>query len=1382
MRAPFRALSVLALAGALLAGRSALAAEPLDAPPFTLGAAALRALAPAPDEAHPVTVLLDEVTFTVDVAGRCETRYRVVFAAATQASAESWASLEHDWAPWYEERPAIRARVLTKDGREHLLDPATIAESLADEGENPELFSNRRVLRAPLPAMSAGVVVEQEILVRESRPYFAAGFVRRVSLGRGVPVRRARVVIDAPEALPLRTAVQPAGAARTARSAATGRVRHVFEAGPIAAIERIETGADVRQVASVAFSTAESWKAVAAEYERIVAAQIGDASLESLVRPLVGRADAPRAVAAKLLARLQRDVRYTGLEFDEASIVPRRPAETLKRRYGDCKDKAALLVAMLQTAGVPASVALLSTGFGPDVDPELPGLGVFDHAIVYVRVPEPFWIDPTSVYSRAGELPPADAGRLALVATSSTTGLVSTRDAEAKDSVTVETREFFLAESGPARVVETTDWSGSGEAGWREDFAGRTKKEMGERLADYVEGEYLAKGDPTFTASDPADLSRPFQLRLEVARAGRGSSDNDEALAVIFPSQITRSLPTVLTPEGDEEDEDAEADANAPRNARKRVHGYVFPTPFTTEWRYVVVPPPGFAPLAPPESGKSAVGTGSLTRELAVDPDGTVRATLRFETGPRRITAAQVESWRRDLEELGKARPLFVRFEQIGSAHLRAGRVRQALEEFRRLAALHPKEALHHTQIASALLHGGLGEAARQAARTAVRVEPGSAVAHRTLGWTLQHDLLGRRFKKGFDRAAALAAYRKAKELDPQDVVGRADLAILLEYDEEGRRYSKKADLPEAIAEYRALRTDLHEKRFDPNLVSAIVWTRDWNTLAETARGMERTDASTQALILAAAMREGVDAGIREAARLVVDQSGRRTAMQGVGGTLLTLREYDHALAFLGAAAAGAPNEAQIRGGLEALRRVKRREALPPPGDDPAGVVRRFLERIAAPDAPDDAMKALFTNRLRETWDTESKKVLSARKKLSSSPLPADVVLDLALAVLEFPVEGSEEAGWRVGLRGAAGEKAVNETLFVTREEGTCRIAGTTESLGAMGWEARRRIDAGDLAGARRWLDLLREEMRAPGPDDPYAGPAFARLWQRGKEADAARTRVAIAVLLAATKEDDASLATLESERARAADPQERDGLEHALAAVYVTRGRWKDAAEMAAALLERHPDSDTAFVWRVEGLWRSGRVDEARTVAEERRKRLPGDLAALRELAYVAQAAERYETWLELERAVLSNAKARAGDFNNAAWAALFLPGPFDRALDDARRGVELTKRASHHELHTFAAVLAEAERPGEARQAILEAIALNDDDEPAAEDWYVLGRIAELYGEAASAAEAYGKVERPKETATLGGSTYLLAQRRLAALKGAPPPQPSRPPARRG
>jgi hypothetical protein len=55
---------------------------------------------------------------------------------------------------------------------------------------------------------------------------------------------------------------------------------------------------------------------------------------------------------------------------------------------------------------------------------------------------------------------------------------------------------------------------------------------------------------------------------------------------------------------------------------------------------------------------------------------------------------------------------------------------------------------------------------------------------------------------------------------------------------------------------------------------------------------------------------------------------------------------------------------------------------------------------------------------------------------------------------------------------------------------------------------------------------------------------------------------------------------------------------------------------------------------------------------------------------------------------------------------------------------------------------------------------------DEPNGEVWYVLGRIAEQYGERDIAIADYRKLEKPKEPLSIPTSTWRLAQMRLKAM----------------
>ena len=62
----------------------------------------------------------------------------------------------------------------------------------------PYIFSDEKLLRGPLPAIVVGAVVEEEIETNEIRPLFDHGIVERFLLAQQYPVRKLRLVIDAP--------------------------------------------------------------------------------------------------------------------------------------------------------------------------------------------------------------------------------------------------------------------------------------------------------------------------------------------------------------------------------------------------------------------------------------------------------------------------------------------------------------------------------------------------------------------------------------------------------------------------------------------------------------------------------------------------------------------------------------------------------------------------------------------------------------------------------------------------------------------------------------------------------------------------------------------------------------------------------------------------------------------------------------------------------------------------------------------------------------------------------------------------------------------------------------------------------------------------------
>ncbi len=102
----------------------------------------------------------------------------------------------------------------------------------------------------------------------------------------------------------------------------------------------------------------------------------------------------------RMLRCVQDNVRYVAIELGEGGKIPHKSEDTLRRRYGDCKDMATLLLSLLDGREEDASMALIRTRgqAGWKVDP-LPTLQFFNHAVVCVdREDGGIWLDATDEY------------------------------------------------------------------------------------------------------------------------------------------------------------------------------------------------------------------------------------------------------------------------------------------------------------------------------------------------------------------------------------------------------------------------------------------------------------------------------------------------------------------------------------------------------------------------------------------------------------------------------------------------------------------------------------------------------------------------------------------------------------------------------------------------------------------------------------------------------------------------------------------------------------------------------------------------------------------------------------------------------------------------
>jgi tetratricopeptide (TPR) repeat protein len=1318
-----------------------------------------------------VVVLDEEDTYVFAAEGKAVHTHYLVYKVLTQRGTEGWDATSLDWEPWHEERPKIRARVITPDNSIHTLDPKTITDAPARD-EEEKTYGDGRVLRAPLPAIAPGSVVEEEQVNTETGPFFGAGVVQRSYFGRSVPVERSKLTLDAPASLPLRYSTQLLPDMKPQKSEANGRTQIVFEQGPMEALDEAESylPKDVPPQAAVTFSTGASWQAIAEGYAKIVDEKATLKEVQSLVNGLTSGKTTREEKAAAILQYLSKEVRYTGVEFGDAAIIPHGPGETLKHKYGDCKDKATLAVAMLRAAGIPAYVALLNASRGQDVDAEKPGMGLFDHAIVYAPGTPDLWIDATDEYARLGQLPEADQGRFALIARPESTALATIPEYTSQQNHVVETREFYLAENGPARVVETSEPSGVFEGEFRATYADANSKDTQKDLKGYIANEYISEKLAKWDRSDPADLSKQFQLVVEANSAKRGYTDLDSSLIAIRVESLFYRLPVELRQREKEPEKGNEEGKETPK--KPRTSDYLLPLPYVYEWHYKIIPPLGFQAKPLPPDAKIALGPATLTEEFAKESDGSVQARFRFDTVKRRLTIAEATELRDKAAQLREGPAIFVYFEPTTQALINQGKMKEAFQASRELISQHPKEAVHHLQRAKVLLAAGLGQAARDEAQAAVKLEPSSALAQKTLADILEYDLVGRELRRGSDYAGAEAAFRAAKKLDPEDTDVAGNLAILLEYNREGERYGPGAKMKEAVAEYKSLTEDqLAKIGFKKNLAIALFYDSEF---APAKKNSESLSPPLNAVVVAAeAAMNGTEAGMAEARKRTANETDLKAVLKAAGELLMRVRKYPQAAELTAAGASGSNASNSI--GLAAMLRKAQPHEQMKVENTPAGIVTRMFLIITDTQITLEKVSSLYSRNAQKVLhrsdpdDVEKtlKSGVTIRRALSRTGFPADVMLDVVLPAMQVQVEGDDAMGYRVTLRPAGANKM---TMWVVKESGNYKILDEAQKPNSIGLEILDRLAAGNTAGAKVMLDWVRDEEHLAGGDDSLAGFAFPRIWTKGKEAEPEEMRVAAASILAQTKETAGDgLAILESARAAAKSEEEKLNLGVALLSAYRNLDEYEKLHALAAELAKQRPESKRVFFDDEVALRGLGRFSDADTLAQQMAKRLPDDADVQRAFVYTAVAREDYATAHDLGLKMIAAGKAEASDINGVAWNALFTSKVEQQDVDTAVKAVQMSQNNNAAFLHTLGCIYAEIGKTKEAREVLIQAMDQLNEEEPDSNYWYAFGRIAEQYGENEVATSDYKRVKKPGKPVLLPGTSYRLAQNRLAAMGAA-------------
>jgi len=244
----------------------------------------------------------------------------------------------------------------------------------------------------------------------------------------------------------------------------------------------------------VYFYENSTWEEVArwasSLYENVV---WNGSEISALAKRIKLESSSQKEQVSNALEYVQSNIRYLGIEMGTSSHIPSHAKQTLERRYGDCKDKAVLLIAILKALDIEAYPALVNTDISHQLINRPPMVNAFDHVIVKAIVKgKTYWLDPTRTY-QIGELDSiyqSDYG-YTLVVDNKSRELESMKRESNVSKVIV--KDFFDLSKGSNKEVRyesNTEYRGYNAEQQRYDLAATGITGLQKQYIDFYNGYY----------------------------------------------------------------------------------------------------------------------------------------------------------------------------------------------------------------------------------------------------------------------------------------------------------------------------------------------------------------------------------------------------------------------------------------------------------------------------------------------------------------------------------------------------------------------------------------------------------------------------------------------------------------------------------------------------------------------------------------------------------------------------------------------------------------------------------------------------------------------------------------------------------------------------
>ncbi|MDP9151132.1 MAG: DUF3857 domain-containing protein [Myxococcota bacterium] len=463
---------------------------------------------------------------TVFPNGLASRYHQVVYQPLTEAAAAESREYDFEYETDSQTVQVRSARVYRKDG---VIDEAV--ESGAGAMANDPAFatySSARSYYVRFPRLQPGDVVELQFRVEDvaQRNEFADYFGEVVYVQSTERIDRSEYVLITPKS---RTFYfndeRMQGLARGIEDRADQRIYHfiALDVPPVQAEPRQPPWSEI--LGHVHVSTYKSWEDMGRWYWRLVRDQfVPDDEVRQRAEALTKGLRDDGAKVRAIYDYVVQKTRYVALEFGIHGYKPYRCAQIFARGFGDCKDKATLIVTMLNALGIKATPVVVRSANKGYFEKSPASLAAFDHMIAYVPALD-VYLDGTAEYTGSLELPAMDRDAMALQVNEGKAAIVQLPDPPPESSVSAHRMEANLGTDGTAQIDWQAQICGVDAPEWRVRFhAAATRKQ---RVQQWMGGVMPGAEVMTVDAGDIENVEQKITLRIRANAAQFARAEGD---------------------------------------------------------------------------------------------------------------------------------------------------------------------------------------------------------------------------------------------------------------------------------------------------------------------------------------------------------------------------------------------------------------------------------------------------------------------------------------------------------------------------------------------------------------------------------------------------------------------------------------------------------------------------------------------------------------------------------------------------------------------------------------------------------------------------------------------------------------------------------------